>query len=297
MHLHFGSDDEEAGRGAPAALPASAPSHVGLTGSGFQSVANVRVDFDRDQTYVFELAHSSTGIVAAALSNKRIKLFQFRWGDGRGRGTSACLPPLPPACRRRRLQAPLASTPLRPRVRPPCPRRSEGGLQFVGDLVGHEGMLRELAFDLPDQPHLLHSAGADGSVRGWDTRAGQEVERCAAAHAWLAGHGTHWGVGVHGAAMHAAMRRPCCAPPTAPHPPTPPPHAMPCPTLPPQPRRYSAPRLELLSCSTNGALVAAGGGDKVLFWDRRTQVGRAPWWRQRAQSTQPLAWGLHEGPG
>jgi hypothetical protein len=32
------------------------------------------------------------------------------------------------------------------------------------------------------------------------------------------------------------------------------------------------PRLELLSCSTNGELMAAGGGDKILFWDRRTQV-------------------------
>jgi len=38
------------------------------------------------------------------------------------------------------------------------------------------------------------------------------------------------------------------------------------------PCSYRVPRLELLSCSTNGTLVAAGGGDKVLFWDRRTQV-------------------------
>ena len=53
---------------------------------------------------------------------------------------------------------------------------SEGGLSFVGDLVGHEGMLRELHFDLPDAPHLLHSCGADGTVRGWDTRSGQQAE-------------------------------------------------------------------------------------------------------------------------
>ncbi len=46
----------------------------------------------------------------------------------------------------------------------------------MGDLVGHEGMLRELKFDLPDAPHLLHSCGADGTVCGWDTRSGQQVE-------------------------------------------------------------------------------------------------------------------------
>ena len=55
--------------------------------------------------------------------------------------------------------------------------------------------------------------------------------------------------------------------PIAPSPPT-------CP-LPARPCSYAAPRVELLSCSTNGALMAAGGGDKVLFWDRRTQV--RPW--------------------
>lgn len=51
---------------------------------------------------------------------------------------------------------------------------------------------------------------------------------------------------------------------------------MPLPPPPPRllPGSYNVPRLELLSCSTNGTLVAAGGADKVLFWDRRTQVGR-----------------------
>ena len=43
---------------------------------------------------------------------------------------------------------------------------------------------------------------------------------------------------------------------------------------------YQVPRLELLSCSTNGELMAAGGGDKILFWDRRTQVRCSSnnWW-------------------
>jgi WD40 repeat protein len=54
---------------------------------------------------------------------------------------------------------------------------SEGGLHFAGDLTGHEGMVRQLRFSLPDQPQLLHSCGADGTVRGWDSRAGQQVER------------------------------------------------------------------------------------------------------------------------
>ena len=46
---------------------------------GFQCLASVRTDFDKDQCYVFELAHCpATGLVAAALSNRRIKLFNFK---------------------------------------------------------------------------------------------------------------------------------------------------------------------------------------------------------------------------
>lgn len=78
----------------------------------------------------------------------------------------------------RNLVTPTSAPPLLPPpllfYRNPC---SEGGLQFVGDLVGHEGMLRELEFGLSDQPHQLHSCAADGTVRGWDTRSGQQVER------------------------------------------------------------------------------------------------------------------------
>lgn len=118
----------------------------------------------------------------------------------------------------RSLWAPCSLPPgSQPTPAAPCPtshpQRSEGGLAFAGDLLGHEGMLRAASFCLPDQPHLLHSCASDGTVRGWDARSGAQVEQ------------------------------------------------------------YLAPRLDLLSCSTNGALVAAGGGDKVLFWDRRTQVG------------------------
>ena len=78
MHLHFGSDDEGP---APAAPAAPAPQHAAFSaGPGFQCITSVRTDFDqKDQCYVFELAHSpGAGIVAAALSNRRIKLFNFR---------------------------------------------------------------------------------------------------------------------------------------------------------------------------------------------------------------------------
>ena len=48
----------------------------------------------------------------------------------------------------------------------------------MGDLLGHEGSIRALHFPLPaDQPHLLHSCSADGTLRGWDVRSGLQVER------------------------------------------------------------------------------------------------------------------------
>jgi hypothetical protein len=67
MHIQF----DEAGQPRPhAAHPSVA--------AGFQCVSSVRVDFQSDATYVFELAHNGQGLVAAALSNTRIKLFNFR---------------------------------------------------------------------------------------------------------------------------------------------------------------------------------------------------------------------------
>lgn len=87
--------------------------------------------------------------------------------------SSSLLPPLPAASSRPASPSPFFPPP-RSLVIPIC---SEGGLQFVGDLMGHEGMLREVHFCLPDQPALLHSCAADGTVRGWDARSGQQVER------------------------------------------------------------------------------------------------------------------------
>lgn len=174
-HIRFNEEGQPLQHAAHAS---SAP--VFSSSQSFQCVSSVRVDFNKDATYVFQLAHSpGTGLVAAALSNKRIKLFNFRCGAGTA-ATPRHRPParrlrLPPLCRRCLLPLWFAvASPWHPSSFLCC---SEGGLQFVGELTGHEGMVRELRFCLPDQPHLLHSAGGDGTVRGWDTRAGQQVER------------------------------------------------------------------------------------------------------------------------
>jgi WD repeat-containing protein 89 len=86
----------------------------------------------------------------------------------------------------------------------------EAGFQFSGDLLGHSGVVAESHFALPDEPHVLHSCAADGTVRGWDVRSGQQTER------------------------------------------------------------FDSGGAPLQCCHSNGTLVAAGGRDNVLFWDRRT---------------------------
>lgn len=79
MHLHFDSDDEGGLAGPLAPAAGHAAPHAAFSASpGFQCVSSVRVDYDKDQCYVFQMVHSpGTGIVAAALSNKRIKLFNL----------------------------------------------------------------------------------------------------------------------------------------------------------------------------------------------------------------------------
>lgn len=76
MHVRFDSDDEEA---APAVQQHAAPPASSSGSQSWHFVSSARVDFDqKDQCYVFELAHSpGAGLVAAALSNRRIKLFNF----------------------------------------------------------------------------------------------------------------------------------------------------------------------------------------------------------------------------
>lgn len=210
MHLRFGDSDDD-GPGPSGAAPAAVPAAAGIvppapaaaaTQGPFHCVSTVRTDFDaKDTCYVFELAHSpGSSLVAAALSNKLIKLFNFRWAAGGQRRLPVlcCAAWLLAVCGRALMQPTAAAfqpvsaavtfcTPRLPMIplhpglpttlcTPASPRRSDGGLSFVGDLVGHEGMLRELHFDLPEEPHLLHSCGADGTVRGWDTRSGQQVE-------------------------------------------------------------------------------------------------------------------------
>lgn len=50
-------------------------------------------------------------------------------------------------------------------------------LTHVGDLKGHNGTISDVAFSVPDLPHLVHSCSADGTVKGWDIRSGQQVEK------------------------------------------------------------------------------------------------------------------------
>ncbi|KAF5837535.1 WD40-repeat-containing domain protein [Dunaliella salina] len=48
-------------------------------------------------------------------------------------------------------------------------------LNHVGDLRGHTDTITDVAFAAADSPGLVHSSSTDGTVRGWDMRAGQEV--------------------------------------------------------------------------------------------------------------------------
>jgi hypothetical protein len=81
MHIRFGDGDDEQAP-VPAAAPQHVAPHAAFAGPGFQCVSSVRVDFDnKDQCYVFQLTHNGQGLVAASLSNKRIKLFRFRCGS------------------------------------------------------------------------------------------------------------------------------------------------------------------------------------------------------------------------
>lgn len=79
MHIRFGESDDEEAPPARAPVAHAAAPQATFGAQAFQCVSAVRVDFDqKDQCYVFELTHSpGAGIVAAALSNRRIKLFNF----------------------------------------------------------------------------------------------------------------------------------------------------------------------------------------------------------------------------
>ena len=79
MHVRFDDGSEGCGQQAAVEFPTAPRAASFASGPGFQCLASVRTDFDKDQCYVFELAHCpATGLVAAALSNRRIKLFNFK---------------------------------------------------------------------------------------------------------------------------------------------------------------------------------------------------------------------------
>lgn len=50
-------------------------------------------------------------------------------------------------------------------------------LTHVGDLRGHADTITDVAFAAADSPGMVHTSSKDGTVRGWDMRAGQEVEQ------------------------------------------------------------------------------------------------------------------------
>jgi len=100
--------------------------------SNFVLLSTINIDYDqKDQCYVLHLAHSPAAgtVVAAALSNRQIKLFDLQ----------------------------------------------DGGLHFTGNLSGHTGTITSAQCPLEDDPHLLQTTSADGTIREWDLRTGQEA--------------------------------------------------------------------------------------------------------------------------
>ena len=55
--------------------------------------------------------------------------------------------------------------------------RGGADIGFVGEFVGHEGKVNDLAFASAAEPQTLLSCSSDSTIRGWDARSGQEVER------------------------------------------------------------------------------------------------------------------------
>ena len=54
---------------------------------------------------------------------------------------------------------------------------SSAELTHAIDLLGHSATITDLAFTSPaEQPSMLHSSSADGSIKGWDLRSGKQVE-------------------------------------------------------------------------------------------------------------------------
>ncbi len=55
----------------------------------------------------------------------------------------------------------------------------EAEMSAMGDLIGHEANINEIAFCQPNSfPDQLHSASSDCSIRGWDVRSGSQTEQC-----------------------------------------------------------------------------------------------------------------------
>lgn len=55
--------------------------------------------------------------------------------------------------------------------------KGSGGLAYLGELTGHTEVISEISFAGEDNPHGLYSSSEDGTVKGWDSRTGQQVQR------------------------------------------------------------------------------------------------------------------------
>lgn len=93
MHIRFKNEDEVTELQASGAAASCAPPLQQAGVAAWHCAASIRVDFDQqDRCYVLELiSQPSEGLVAARLSNRRIKLFSLGWVGGRvGRRLWGC---------------------------------------------------------------------------------------------------------------------------------------------------------------------------------------------------------------
>lgn len=138
-----------------AASSSGMPLAPAATASLFWPAVSARTDYNtRDQCYVFDVVQcpGQGGLFAASCSNNLIKLYSLDQAGGGAR------------------------------------------LRHAGDLAGHASTITALEFvgsgdqqqpgEQQQQQHLA-SCSHDGTVRGWDCRAGAQVERCATCGAWV----------------------------------------------------------------------------------------------------------------
>ena len=114
--------------------------------------------------------------------------------------------------------------------------RDSGGFTYLGELKGHADVVSEIAFAGDDEPHALYSSSEDGSIRGWDSRTGQQAQRCSQAWFQLAS--------TNCSTHPKSNSNLCCS--------------------------FASGTGKLFSLSLAGNQLAAGSEGQVLFWDKRS---------------------------